>query len=93
MHPPEPAFTVYVNMTKRFIVHPGPVHSKRDGQLHHVAATDLIRLYGVSPRECIIAEATPGQRRYAEEKGVKLIHLKPRYDGDYSLKRTIEEQS
>lgn len=64
---------------KRFVIHPGPVVSKTDGQLHHVTASELMRLYHVPASECVIARASfPGGRdlrRYPKN----LIHLRPRY--------------
>lgn len=80
-------------MTKRFVIHPGFVVSKSSGQREYVGAVQLMRLYGIDPRDCIVVEPTDGQRRYAEEQGIKLLHLKPQDDGVYSIRREAQHRS
>lgn len=41
-------------MMARYLLCPGPVISKSDGQEHHVGASQLAALYGVSMRECFV---------------------------------------
>ena len=76
-------------LTVRYLLCPGYVKSKYDGDEHYIGAMRLARLYGVDPRECEIFEPRPwwpasfyrqDERRYKD-----LIKLVPRYDGDYTL--------
>jgi hypothetical protein len=62
---------------KRYVIHPGMVISRNDGQRHWISAEQLMRLYNVRPRECIIGSAL-GMR---DHDG--LVHLYPRSKGDY----------
>lgn len=66
---------------RKYLVIPGPVLSKNDGDRHHIGAARLMQLYGVSPRECVIA---PEDRRGWQPPS-HLIQLRPRYDGNYDL--------
>lgn len=59
----------------KYNVWPGYVRSKNDGQTHYIGPGQLMRLYNVSPSECVIRSNT--------HKG--LIDLKPSYEGNYSL--------
>lgn len=80
-------------MTTRYLLFPGPVRSRSDGQVHHVTAPALARLYGVRFGDCLVLPA-PGRELYPGERlrliersepGGDLIALHPRYDGDYRL--------
>ena len=62
----------------RFLLCPGRVTSRNDGQVHYVSSQDLARLYGVNPAECDVS-------RQAMSADHGLIELHPRSDGDYSL--------
>ncbi len=67
---------------KRYLVCPGWVMSRTDGDRHWIGASQLMQLYGVSPAECVIARngiVLPAYRR------ADLIDLHVRYSGDYSL--------
>lgn len=63
----------------RYVLHPGDVLSKFDGQVHFISGVMLVRLYGVPPEKCV----------YANRLGFKPlssdVHLYPRYNGDYTL--------
>ncbi|WOH61939.1 hypothetical protein [Bradyrhizobium sp. BWC-3-1] len=76
----------------KYVVHPGVVVSKTDGQYHYIGAMELMRLYGIRPDECEIYEPEPwwpqSYYRMAQEQHDGLIHLYPRYDGDYTLPTT-----
>ena len=76
-------------MKKKYIVFPGAVTSKTDGQRHYISHTQLMRLYGVDPRECELYEPTPWSTRsvhfMAEDHQDGMICLAPRYDGNYEL--------
>lgn len=62
----------------KYVIHPGFVISKNDGDRHYVTANQLIRLYGVNPRECLVA----GRTALPSDD---LIHLHPQYSGNYEL--------
>lgn len=73
----------------RYVLCPGPVTSRSDGQRHWVGADALRRWYGVPARECVTfpqgdgAEADIRRRIWCAPPGA--IYLRPRYDGDYRL--------
>ena len=67
-------------MAIKYVLCPGPVMSKSDGQWHHIDARTLARLYGVPMSECVVYDP----RRQVESLG--LIRLTPRYHGDYTVR-------
>lgn len=73
-------------MKPRYVLHPGWVVSKTDGQRHFIDEQMLMRLYRVHADECTFAylESTPFKpaRLTVEDP---LIHLYPRYDGNYTM--------
>ncbi|HBF5466436.1 TPA: hypothetical protein STY79_002982 [Clostridioides difficile] len=69
-------------MKIKYVVDEGYITSKSDGEEHFINFRDLIKLYGVSPRECIRA------KDYYEREGLDLKDIKflyPRNDGKYKL--------
>lgn len=69
-------------MKKKYIICPGFVVSKNDGDCHFIDASTLMNLYKVNPMECIV------NRDHDSIRGIdttKLIWLSPRYDGNYQL--------
>lgn len=76
-------------MKPKYVICPGEVLSKTDGQRHYVGAMQLMKLYGVDPRECEIHEPAPwwpcSYYMAAEERQHGLPRLRPRYDGKYEL--------
>lgn len=68
----------------KYIVIPGVIQSKSDGQFHHISAAELIGLYGVNPKECKILATKMEQATYRIHPGQ--ILLVPRCDGNYNLK-------
>ena len=68
----------------RYLLCPGHVMSKTDGQYHYVDACALARLYGVRMGQC---DVRPERMfaRYGWRPQPGLIELHPRYDGNYSL--------
>lgn len=70
----------------RYVLHPGYIRSKHDGDEHYIGVFDLVRLYKVDPRKCVDS-SKPG---LTEQPGD--VHLHPRYDGDYSLPQAGEGQ-
>lgn len=77
-------------MKPNYVLCPGFVTSKYDGQTHYIGPMQLARLYGVDVRECLIYEPAPWWTRSyymkAEEEGRGLPRLRPRYHGDYDLR-------
>jgi hypothetical protein len=62
----------------KYCMHGGWVKSRHDGDQHYVSAVRLIRLYGLDPKECVVSI-----KQFMERED--LIHLHPRYDGNYRL--------
>ncbi len=67
----------------RFIVHPGFVWSKSDGQQHFISASKLANLYGVNMRECIVISPDRTEDKLGFEWREGDIDLYPRTDGKY----------
>jgi len=68
----------------RYVLHPGWVTSKTDGDRHYISASHLAHLYGLRLADCIVMhDDEPGVRGYQQQSGD--VHLYPRYDGNYSL--------
>lgn len=69
-------------MNPKYIVLPGWVYSKNDGDRHFISGEQLIRLYGVNPKECLIVREGQevGRFRQADQ-----IILEPDYSGEYKL--------
>ena len=68
----------------RFVLFPGNVESKTDGQSHWITADQLHHLYQVGARPFIVVLGGVDQDTYAkyvpQEGDVACL---PRYDGDY----------
>lgn len=76
--------------TIKYLLCPGKVTSRVDGQIHHVSTANLIDLYGFASKECTTEEFINhlkefGARGAMDIKEEDLIRLAPREDGDYSL--------
>lgn len=73
----------------KYSVHPDFVASKRDGDVHFIDARQLMHLYGVESYDCLVIDDNASRHTYArlmrraEEE--KLITLRPRYDGNYTI--------
>jgi len=67
---------------KRYLVVPGWVRSRVDGDRHWIGAERLMRLYGVDPAECVISRGGMVGRH-------ELRLLIPRADGRY--RESLEE--
>ena len=67
-------------MSKKYILHPGFIESITDGQKHYITSDNLMRLYGVNPKECVTFIP---YRQYPNQD--KLIQLHPNIYGDYIL--------
>ena len=76
---------------KRYLVLPGRVYSRTDGDDHFISASQLMHLYGVDPRECVIGELEPHgdySRRPLGMRGDDMIELRPDYSGRYQIPRS-----
>jgi hypothetical protein len=72
----------------KYVLYPGLVTSKSDGQVCHVTAAKLAMLYGVPLDQCFIYPS--GNLHHSETNALKLrtknmIALRPRFDGNYTL--------
>lgn len=76
-------------MIIKYVLCPGYITSKTDGQRHYITAPQLMKLYGVRPKECVVHIPQDWWERSDYERAAKshegLIWLAPRYDGDYTL--------
>lgn len=79
-------------MAAKYALHPGPVTSKNDRDRHFIDAHQLAFLYRVRPSECVVVpwNVEPGRERQRQLlleriERMNLIHLRPRYDGRYTL--------
>jgi hypothetical protein len=76
-------------MKRKYVLCPGYVRSKHDGDLHFVGADKLTHLYGISRGECYVLRESDGLLRDREIERFRriegLIWLYPMYNGDYSL--------
>jgi hypothetical protein len=65
----------------KYVIHPGHVISKNDGERHYISAAQLMYFYKVRPGECVVDHYD----NYIPFEGRELIHLYPKYNGDYEL--------
>lgn len=74
---------------KRYVIVPGYIKSKSDGDIHFIDAPTLIRLYKVDPKECVIAQVQKNDELKITFElpsyDRSLIRLGPRYHGDYTI--------
>ncbi|UTC29749.1 hypothetical protein BAJUN_01190 [Bajunvirus bajun] len=70
---------------RKYLVIPGPMQSKTDGDWHDITASQLIRLYGVRSEECVIYDTQEHRTQEILQRGrpLLLLVLAPRYDGEY----------
>ena len=62
----------------KYILYPGEVYSVNDGQVHYVTGNQLMKLYGVSPKDCILYH---DYMKFTND----MIPLYPRSDGNYEI--------
>lgn len=73
-------------MKPLYVIHPGTVISRSDGQFHHVSAADLVRLYGLRPGEYVVyRKPQPGEPEVIYRTPRPIVHLHPDYNGVYRL--------
>ena len=63
----------------RYVLHPGWVTSKNDGQKHFIGRPRLAQLYRVNLGQCVLGD----EREYLEQDDD--VHLYPDYHGKYIL--------
>lgn len=66
----------------RYVVYGGYVISKHDAQEHYVGPTEVARLYGVNPSECIMARTVSETIGYKHDR---YVWLGPDSSGRYEL--------
>ena len=80
MNKPEPQRVEEIE----YIIYPGFVTSKRDGDLHYISAQKLMTLYGVEPKKCRVAVEQEDIERI-RRKSPEALLLTPLAEGNYSL--------
>lgn len=76
---------------KKYLVIPGNIRSRNDRGIHYISANQLMQLYGVNPRECLIYDDKRAlfDRITGDHQNKEifdgLIKLTPRVDGNYRL--------
>lgn len=74
-----------------YIICPGWITSKNDGQRHYIGAMQLMRLYGMSHRTHDVHIHPEGRHEYLGwNPPSDAVYLHPRYDGDYKEQPTYE---
>jgi hypothetical protein len=63
-----------------YVLHPGKMMSRNDGDIHYIGVGQLIELYRI-PRGARMLVANRRGDRWPEDA----IHCWPRYDGDYPV--------
>ena len=71
-----------------FVIVPGTVRSRVDGDVHRISYSELIRLYRI-PRGCNVKLYPPDKKA---EPGTKPIVLAPDPSGKYDLEAEIKRQ-
>ena len=69
-------------MKPKYIVVPGYIRSINDGDKHFITGEQLIRLYKVNPKECVIV--SPG-KEWGKFREADQIILEPDYTGRYEV--------
>lgn len=64
-------------MAKRYVVHPGWIRSRYDGDLHFIGYWQLVQLHRVDPTECIHQDQTLGMKKKDLRE---MTHLYPQHD-------------
>ena len=74
-------------MKIKYIVYPGRLCSKNDGDTHFISYSQLVALYKVDQRECIdFNTLCESEVRILKESDEEYAHLHPMYHGNYELK-------
>jgi len=68
-----------------YVVHPGNIKSKCDGDVHFISAHQLVNLYQIRSARWYVA----GSQMPLLPQGWHYVHLYPRSNGDYSLPKPL----
>jgi hypothetical protein len=68
-----------------YVLFPGEVTSRTDGQEHYITAPELARLYGVEYAKCKVVYRYEESSIRGYRKQPNDVELYPRYDGNYKL--------
>lgn len=76
---------------KKYILYPGPITSRSDGQEHFIHAAQLANLYRVRLSECEVMhdDLSVDETKLKERLWKDLIPLFPRYHGNYEEVPTL----
>lgn len=83
-------------MTARYLLCPGLVQSRSDGDRHHVGASQLAMLHGVRMADCLVMPPqTPANHRTRmalldRVRAGELIALAPSFNGKYRLQEASQ---
>jgi hypothetical protein len=69
----------------RFILYGGTTKSAHDSDVHRVPARELMRLYHLTPADCILIDHEEDLIKLRGLDCSKLTALHPRYDGNYNV--------
>lgn len=72
----------------RYVVHPGKVTSKTDGDVHFIGFRQLVELAKVPLSACINAETS-----YETQWPRDAVHIYPAYDGNYEVPKPTLDRS
>ncbi len=67
---------------KKYVILPGHVTSRSDGDRHYISATQLINLYRVGHEDCAVVNSRVQAESFIRQG---YVLLEPRHDGNYSL--------
>lgn len=76
---------------KRYMLHPGWICSKNDGDWHFIGVGQLVQAYRINIKECLVCASCQGREALPCTNEGNLINLFPRYDGDYESHRSLLE--
>lgn len=66
-----------------WVLCPGHVKSKNDGQIHYITEKQLRFLYAMKYLDYVLTEEEYSSRQHVRPEEVYVIRLYPRYKGDY----------
>jgi hypothetical protein len=72
-------------MAAKYAICPGPVRSKVDGDVHHIDAATLMRLYRVPPQDCVVITPTTDPETIRLRTNAATVFLHPDFYGNYTL--------
>ncbi len=74
-----------MSVEKKYVCFGVHVRSICDGQIHHIPAHRLPKLYGVNPTECVFVTTQTWGQTMVGGRCDHLIRLYPDESGDYKL--------